>query len=81
VASQVAGLEPSRALYKVYEAAAERLQKHGYEAWLTEVESCMVLGALGLQCSRVCLLWDAAAWRDRVRCHRHTFHLKPLPRC
>ena len=51
VASQVACLEASMALNKVYEAAAldvhdahvqaaaERLKKHGYEAWLTEVES------------------------------------------
>lgn len=49
VASQVACLEPSIALNKVYEAAeldlhdprvqaaAERLKKHGYDAWLAEV--------------------------------------------
>lgn len=49
VASHVASLEPSAALNKVYEAvaldlcdprvqaAAERLKKHGYDAWLAEV--------------------------------------------
>lgn len=49
VASHVACLEPSVALNKVYEAvaldvcdprvqaAAERLKKHGYDAWLAEV--------------------------------------------
>ena len=49
VASHVTGLEPSVALNKVYEAAAldlrdprvqataERLKKHGYDVWLTEV--------------------------------------------
>jgi len=49
VASHVACLEPPVALNKVYEAAAldirdprvqgaaERLKKHGYDAWLAEV--------------------------------------------